>query len=395
MTDTSGLYHRQSYRQSSLICSCCSPVTKAFKAVFGSCLNRLCEAITGLNKIERTLAGASAFDLLLYQPSNPSRTLDSSVIKRVELLIRPELQAKQNSRLLQSDHLSTDQLRSESESLGNSLQLKSKYIPSLTVALEQIRKAHLARESIVEIQKIGFDSNNPEHLQTLDQIWHLLMDGLPTPQRYGLTTTPSDFSPHEHSWSDVGFQSQPSRDFRGAGFLGAKNLLWFAQKHRLRARQVLALASSHESCLWFPFAATGLNVTVWLLTLMNEGHLDVFFYNNSKNPIHTFNIIYSFVFLEFSRFWRISRPSNILQFGEISRRFLTKIETTLAEMSDPSYHSEWSIPMTSTGDELVEELRCWIDGDVPTNRKGSPNFQQLGTPQCSSASRLIARLSAV
>lgn len=54
--------------------------------------------------------------------------------------------------------------------------------------------------------------------------------------------------------------------------------------------------------------------------------------------------------------------------------------------------------MTSTGDELIEELRCWIDGEVPTHRGifDVPHASsQLIVSQPTSASRLVARLSAV
>lgn len=78
----------------------------------------------------------------------------------------------------------------------------------------------------------------------------------------------------------------------------------------------------------------GLNVTVWLLSLMDEHLLDVFFYNNPLPVLETFNVIYSFVFLEFSRFWHISRPSNIMQFGDVSRQFRSKITTTLSGSSN-------------------------------------------------------------
>lgn len=165
---------------------------------------------------------------------------------------------------------------------------------------------------------------------------------------------------------------------------------------------------------------------MWIINLMNEGYLDIFFYNNPGSPIESFNLVYSFVFLEFSRFWQLSRPLNLLQFGEISRKFLDKTRTilrgkqahmsqsvtqaptevclcsawlnlavslclvcSLSEISSPSYHSEWSLPLCSTGKELIDELRCWIDGEIPRASAVDTGV----SPE--SAALLVQRLSAV
>lgn len=130
---------------------------------------------------------------------------------------------------------------------------------------------------------------------------------------------------------------------------------------------------------------------MWLVEFLEDGYLDVFFYNNPLPPLDTFNSIYSFVFLEFSRFWRLCRPANILQFGQVSRRFLQRMRMTLSgipfvfllvspEIAEPASHSEWSVPQMSTGEELTTELKSWIDGQIP---------------EVPTASRWIRRLAAV
>lgn len=41
----------------------------------------------------------------------------------------------------------------------------SQYLPMLRIALAEVRRAHLARQSILDIQQIQFDSNDVEHMQ--------------------------------------------------------------------------------------------------------------------------------------------------------------------------------------------------------------------------------------
>lgn len=121
-------------------------------------------------------------DLILYHPPNPSRSLDSSVIKRLEVLIRNQIS---DSRLIKDEQMTSEQMKIEirgirpiylplcriffplliSAALGAALTVQPIFIPVLELGLEQIRRAHLAKRQILTLQKIPFDSNNLQHIQ--------------------------------------------------------------------------------------------------------------------------------------------------------------------------------------------------------------------------------------
>ena len=64
----------------------------------------------------------------------------------------------------------------------------------------------------------------------------------------------------------------PSTDFRGMGFFGLLQLEYFARKHTENAKRCLQ-ESINPLRAYFPFAATGINFTFFLM----EGYSKAFF----------------------------------------------------------------------------------------------------------------------
>ncbi len=65
----------------------------------------------------------------------------------------------------------------------------------------------------------------------------------------------------------IGFQGEdPSTDFRGSGFLGLKNLLYFVENGKEEVEEVLRTALSEKR--WYFFAAAGINITGKLINIV-------------------------------------------------------------------------------------------------------------------------------
>ncbi|KAF8820903.1 hypothetical protein IE077_002678 [Cardiosporidium cionae] len=238
-----------------------------------------------------------------------------------------------------------------------------KYGVLLIQIVEEVRQKERAISIIEKCASISPLLDEEEDKNKLMEIWKLLTDR-PHPPSFAHSSSFPDPMKQETSWADIGFQN-PQSDFRGVGRLGLLNLFYFAKTHRLRAREVLE--ESLQPAMWFPFAATGLNITMWLLEFLKAGKLSCFFYRNTMGPLEIFNAFYCFCFLEFSRFWKISRPADILQFGEVSLQFKNHLQKILQELSKEAPQGEWSLA-ADTGEQLVEELRWWIDGEIHPHR---------------------------
>ena len=121
-------------------------------------------------------------------------------------------------------------------------------------------------EVIRELEKSAsttFSLAHASHGEMLEEFWRALLPD---------TRVPNFTEQGSEDWGLVGFQGKlPQSDFRGMGLLGLKQLHFFATKRTIRARQCLKEANNDKR--YFPFAATGINITAFLLELVRETRL--------------------------------------------------------------------------------------------------------------------------
>eukprot|EP00920_Eleutheroschizon_duboscqi_P029863 GHVT01072514.1.p1 GENE.GHVT01072514.1~~GHVT01072514.1.p1 ORF type:complete len:438 (+),score=96.91 GHVT01072514.1:300-1613(+) len=309
------------------------------------------------------------------------------------------------------------------DEVARKLGVRESLAPALFACLQHIQHRERVHTELVQKSNTKVDANDQHHTQKLKSLWTALAGtppppfsltasdveyfpassppstGVPTPSGSrdssstssssssssvvrdegnedlttcsGSTTTSSSLGPSQlpvarpfKTWGDLGFQT-PLKDFRGVGILGVDCLLHFATKHKRRAVEVLE--ESRNPSHWFPFATTGINVVSWLLEWMSSGDLNAFFYFEDAAQLDSHSVfatIFSFTLLEFSRFWKLHRPKDIMQFGHVSQKFRSKFKETLHDLSNARAHSEWSITQEAmTGEDLVLELSGWIDGE--------------------------------
>lgn len=170
-----------------------------------------------------------------------------------------------------------------------------------------------------ELRQIQFDSDNKLHESLLLKLWNLLMPYDPLDSRI------------TKQWQDIGFQGDdPKTDFRGMGILGLENLVFFAQEYPSAATHVLS-HSMHPK-YGYAFAIVGINLTSMALKLLKDGSAKTHVYNSSKTlpTIRAFHQFYCYLFIEFDKFWIESKPSNIMEFSAIKKKFENNIKTALA-----------------------------------------------------------------
>ena len=116
---------------------------------------------------------------------------------------------------------------------------------------------------IQEMKSVSFNWSNRQHYDILDKFWTNMRPG----ERRSSEQVCAD-------WGDVGFQGHdPSTDFRGMGLLGLHQLTYISCKEGGReARR--ALTESMHPRRYYPFAATGINITAFVLELLVEFRLN-------------------------------------------------------------------------------------------------------------------------
>ncbi|OEH74848.1 hypothetical protein cyc_03899 [Cyclospora cayetanensis] len=191
------------------------------------------------------------------------------------------------------------------------------------------------------------------------------------------------------SWAALGFQC-PVRDFRFAGRLCLDCLYLTALQFSREAKEALQQCKETRVHAELPFALTHINVTSWLLALLNEGILLPFFLHsvatkplplaasgvlsaatdntavsaspclppsaasslrhhdehadNAANmtvsllqstPPHlvVFSLLQTFAFLRFVNFWQHLQPSTVMHFNAVSTRFREALKRFFKSMA--------------------------------------------------------------
>lgn len=202
-------------------------------------------------------------------------------------------------------------------------------ISNIKLCLQSIHYTQIIYYEINKLKNEKFNWNNNLNYDLLNQFWILML--------------PNQIRSSEQKckdWGDVGFQGDdPSTDFRGMGLLGLHQLTYFATSYPTQAREILN--SSNHPRRYYPFAATGINITSFIFELLNELRLQTKLYevleNNRLNysttwddnitnsdtnqlislGISVVNDIYCEIYIEFNRVWVEEDPEDIMQFQKI------------------------------------------------------------------------------
>jgi ELMO domain-containing protein len=203
-------------------------------------------------------------------------------------------------------------------------------IANARVCLNSIKYVQEVEIYLNAVKKNFFEWSNRQHYNLLDSFWSRMLPNV----RRSSDTTCAD-------WGEVGFQGKdPSTDFRGMGLLGLQQLVYFAGKRDgSDARRVLT--DSMHPRRYYPFAATGINITAFVLDLLHEFRLNKCIFavlearrlesageseslTNSGFGEHLVSIgadvvndLYCEVFVYFNDLWVKRDPPNVMHFKTI------------------------------------------------------------------------------
>jgi len=184
-----------------------------------------------------------------------------------------------------------------------------------------------------------FDHENLRHQQTLRDLWARLTNGQPPPNEALVFK----------EWCDFGFQQQdPASDFRAVGVFGIHNLLFLADAHAEEFTRM-----SPDRADKYPFAITGLNISMMLLALLNVTAQKTCFHTTHENTSaqakrarkafvqlmlsapdvrsqeRVFGQVYCVAFLLLDKYWSQANAPNMLMFNEVLRSTRTRLDEVL------------------------------------------------------------------
>ncbi|CAI5733118.1 unnamed protein product [Peronospora farinosa] len=170
---------------------------------------------------------------------------------------------------------------------------------------------------VYTLKNEAYNSLKQEHEEMLEQLWTNLK---PNVRRKGGRIT--------KEWGEIGFQgTDPMSDFRSMGVFSLVQLNYFTKTYKVEAQR--ALKESNHPTRWYPFAVTGINVTAFLIELIDEHLLDMKLYRLADNgaandqdddlnagliQLHDF---YATIFTRFNQLWVDTNPRDVMAFPSI------------------------------------------------------------------------------
>jgi len=198
--------------------------------------------------------------------------------------------------------------------------LHRQFVQSMTICLRQIWGYKQLRLEVERLRSESFDDANLSHETQLLELWTLLQPDRPLLKRV------------TKQWQDIGFQGEdPKTDFRGMGILGLQNLIYFAKQFGTAAKHILS--HSHHPKFGYSFAIVGINLTHMAYKLLQDSALKSHLYNvtEGRPNIDNFHHFYSYLFIEFDKFWLECQPKDIMEFNRIRDLFENIVRTKLAD----------------------------------------------------------------
>jgi hypothetical protein len=149
-------------------------------------------------------------------------------------------------------------------------------------------------------------------------------------------------------WTELGFQGKdPTTDFRGMGEYSLAQLCYFCLQRPEKARDILK-ESKHQR-RYYPFAATGINFTAFVVELIKENRvhkvlLDLLDrniltlpYDAESGPsssdvlldlgVRELNELYCQIFEEFHDLWLLRDPRDVMEFPKIFQELKERIRS--------------------------------------------------------------------
>ncbi|KPP71735.1 ELMO domain-containing protein 2-like [Scleropages formosus] len=191
---------------------------------------------------------------------------------------------------------------------------------NLRVCIFQITGYKKLYNSVENLRKEVFDSENKAHEDMLLKLWNLLKPSVKLESRI------------TKQWGDVGFQGDdPKTDFRGMGMLGLTNLVFFSERYTDLSQQVLS--HSNHPKLGYSYAIVGINLTEMAYSLLKAGTLKPHFYNGVLGVPHLehFHQLYCYLAYEFDKFWMEEEPTSIMEFNQYREKFQEKVKKLLEQ----------------------------------------------------------------
>lgn len=157
-------------------------------------------------------------------------------------------------------------------------------VTNIRLSIEGLSVVNKVYAHLQVLRSTTVDMRNKDHVRELERFWSNMQNNkdesnsgsggknCPGEDNLRFEETKKPLALIGDHWGDVGFQGKnPCTDFRGMGLLSLRQLTYFSQFRQANALHVLSESKHHRR--YFPFAATGINITSFVMDLFAETRL--------------------------------------------------------------------------------------------------------------------------
>ncbi|KAF0894281.1 hypothetical protein E2562_037861 [Oryza meyeriana var. granulata] len=179
-------------------------------------------------------------------------------------------------------------------------------------------------QRLKERLNIPYDETRPDHQEALRALWSA---SFPDAELSSLVS---------EQWKDMGWQGpNPSTDFRGCGFVGLENLLFFATTYPASYQRLLLKKQGMRATWEYPFAVAGVNVSYMLIQLLElnaerpKSLPGINFIKVLSEHEDAFDVLYCIAFEMMDAQWLAMRAS-YMEFKEVLEATKQQLERELS-----------------------------------------------------------------
>ncbi|BAF13906.1 uncharacterized protein [Oryza sativa Japonica Group] len=191
-----------------------------------------------------------------------------------------------------------------------------------TFELSPVQEQRL--QKLKERLNIPYDQTRRDHQEALRALWSA---SFPDAELSSLIS---------EQWKDMGWQGpNPSTDFRGCGFVGLENLLFFATTYPASYQRLLLKKQGMRATWEYPFAVAGVNVSYMLIQLLElnaerpKSLPGINFIKVLSEHEEAFDVLYCIAFEMMDAQWLAMRAS-YMQFKDVLEATKQQLERELS-----------------------------------------------------------------
>ncbi|XP_023328484.1 ELMO domain-containing protein 2 [Eurytemora carolleeae] len=198
--------------------------------------------------------------------------------------------------------------------------LHRQFVSSMSACFKHMIGYRQIMHRVETLRCEAYDENKLDHEVQLLELWRLLQPNTDLDKRV------------TKQWQVIGFQGDdPKTDFRGMGMLGLQNLIYFAREYSSAAKHILSHSHHPKFGLFTALPSDTPSTSYSIIYISSVSAILSSIYLLFQLFYHLYIFCFSYLFIEFDKFWLEMEPRDIMEFNRIRDLFESNLRSQLED----------------------------------------------------------------